>query len=91
MSITAIERIDEALDSLCESNGMPDVREVRARELKDSSYYQNQWFEDGYRFSTIESRIRDRYKKIYQNSFSEQRNGFDEFRRVLLRAPKKKN
>ena len=84
MSITARERFYESLNSLCESNGMPNVRDVRARELADSSFFQNQWFEDGFKFTTIKSYIRNRHYGVYESSFSRQRNRFDELRRVSL-------
>lgn len=90
MSITANERIDESLDSLCESKGMPNVREVRARELADSSFFQHRWFEDGYKFTTKNSRIRDRYFRIYKNSFSRRRGRLDELGRVSLNNHKRK-
>ena len=90
MSTTAVERIDEALDSLCESKGMPNVREVRARELADSSFFQHRWFEDGYQFTKRNSRIRDRYYKVYENTFSAKRNRFNEPKRVSLNNHKRK-
>lgn len=83
-------RINEALDSLFESIRMPDVRDVRARELADSSFFQNRWFEDGYKFTTMASYGRDSYYGIYENSFSRQRNRFDELKRVSLNDHKRK-
>lgn len=83
-------RINEALESLCESVRMPDIREVRSRELADSSFFHNRWFEDGYKYTTIESFGRDSYYGIYENSFSRPRNRFDELRRVSLNIHKRK-
>ena len=90
MSKFAMGHLKESLDTLCESIQMPNVRDVRARELADSSFFQNQWFEDGYKFTTIASYGRDSYYGIYENSFSRQRNRFDELKRVSLNDHKRK-
>ena len=90
MSNPAEERLNEALDSLCESTGMPNIREVRARELADSSFFQNPWFEDGYKFTTSVGRKRDRVLSIYRNSFSQKRSRDDEPGRISLNIHKRK-
>lgn len=82
-------RINEALDSLFESIRMPDVRDMRARELADSSFFQNRWFEDGFKFTTMANYGRDSYFGIGENSFSRQRNRFDELKRISLNNHKR--
>lgn len=86
----AEKRFASAMEPLFDSTGLPDVREVRARELRASSAFRYPWFERGYELTTVERRCRDRYYGIYKNSFSKHRSRFDELGRVSLSSHERK-
>ena len=86
----AEKRFVSAMAPLFDSTGLPDVREVRAMELKASSASRYPWFMRGYELTTVEGRCRDRYYGIYKNSFSKHRSRLDELERVSLSNRKRK-
>ena len=71
-----------------DSTGMPNTCDVRAKELADSPSSQYRWFEAGYKLTTVSGRYRNRYYGIYENSFSKQRNLYDETARISLNGKK---
>ena len=83
-------RCFDILDSFkSDSAGMPNTSYVRTKELADSPTSKYRWFEDGYKLTTVSGRYRNRFHGLYKNSFSKQRNIFDETARISLNGPKR--
>lgn len=75
-------RCMDILDSFkSDSTGRPNTSAVRAEEKHDSHIF---YFEDWYSIITVEGLLDERYRKIYNNSFSEKRNLFDEPAHIIL-------
>jgi hypothetical protein len=67
-----------------DSSGMPDTREIRAKELLDSPSKDYKWFEVSFKMTNLARRYRNRYYGIYKNSFSKPRRASDEVARISL-------
>ena len=75
-------RCMDILDSFkSDSTGRPNTSAVRVEERYDSHIY---YFDDWYSIITVEGLLDERYRKIYNNSFSEKRNLFDEPAHIIL-------
>ena len=84
-NIMAISRTHEILNSFkSDSTGLPNTADVRAKELADSPSARFRWFEAGFKLTTLEGRYLNRFYGIYENSFSKQRNIYDETARISL-------
>ena len=87
----AQRRCNEIMQSFkSDSTGLPNVYYVREKELMDSPSYRYRWFENGYKFTDVSDRYRNRFHGIYKNSFSKQRNIFDEPAKISFSNSKKK-
>ena len=64
-----------------DSTGLPNTSAVRRMEKCDSHI---SYFDDWYSIITVEGLQEERYRKIYNNSFSEKRNLFDEPAHIIL-------
>ena len=90
-NIMAISRTHEILNSFkSDSTGLPNTADVRAKELADSPSARFRWVETIHKLTTVSARYLNRYYGIYENSFSKQRNLYDETARISLNGKMRK-